>query len=142
MTQPFAVNPYGTDFAIAGNPLDLDPGMRVTSGRSLLSQSLACRFSTPRGACIDCPNDGMDLRDMVSDGLTLPQLNAMQGTIQNEALKDVRVKKCTATLSFSLQTSTLTVVMNVESLYGPFQFTLAVTSVSVTILDANLPAGT
>jgi hypothetical protein len=143
MTQPANLpNPYGSDFWIGGTPLDLDPSMRLTSGRPLLSQNLVCRFSTPRGGAIDCPNDGLDLRDLVSDGMTQSQINALQGQIQQEALKDQRVQSLTVQCSFTSATSTLTVTLNVVSLYGPFQLTLAVTSLTVAILNANLPSAT
>jgi len=141
MTQP-VVNPYGTDFwigSVNGGPPDLDPSMRFTTGRQLLSQSLVCRFSTARGTVIDCPNDCLDLRDLVSDGMTQSQINSLGGAIRQEALKDARVQDVQVQSTFSNATSTLTVTMNVASLYGPFKLVLAVSSVTVTILDANLP---
>lgn len=142
MSNPLPFNPFGADFWIGGTPLDLDPSMRTVTGRALLSQNLACRFQTPRGAAIDCPNDGMDLRELVSDGLTVSQVNALQGTIANEALKDQRVYSCTVVANFNAQTSTLAVTMSITSLYGPFQLVLAVTSSALTakLLNANLPS--
>lgn len=141
MTAPAnaVTNIYGTDFWIGGSTLDADPSMRLVTGRALLSQNLVCRFSTPRGSVIDCPNDCLDLRDEVSDGLTSSELNALRGKIQQEALKDQRVKTVAVTTSFNYSTSTLTVTMNVTSLYGPFALVLSVSALTVTILDANLP---
>ena len=132
-------NAYGSDFWLGGSPTDLDPSMRLVSGRDLLSQSLVCRFSTGRGTVIDCPNDCFDIRDELSDGMTQSQINALFPKVQQEALKDQRVQSCTVTGSFSVATSTLTLVLSIQSLYGPFKLVLQVSAVSVTILNANLP---
>jgi hypothetical protein len=137
MTTP--TNAYGTDFWIGGATLDADPSMRLVTGRDLLSQNLVCRFSTARGTVIDCPNDCLDLRDEISDGLTQSQLNALQGQIQQEALKDQRVQAISVTTTFDAATSTLTVVMNITSLYGPFQLVLQISDVTVQLLNANMP---
>lgn len=143
MTQPVPplgqTNQYGTDFWIGGVPLDCDPSFRLVTGRALLSQNIVCRLSTPRGSVIDCPNDCFDLRAELSDGMTQSQINALFGQVQQEIEKDQRVQSASVTGSYSAQTSTLTLSIAIQSLYGPFPLTLGITSVSVTILDANLP---
>lgn len=138
MTQP-APNIYGQDFWLGGAPLDFSPDMRVVTGRALLAQSIVCRLSTARGTVIDCPNDCLDLRDMVSDGLSQSQLNALGGQVRQEILKDQRVQDAAVTATYAAPSSTLTVQIRVSSLYGPFALVLSVTAVTVTILNANLP---
>jgi len=141
MTQPVSPpNPYGTDFWLGGVPLDLDPSMRLTSGRALLAQNIVCRLSTPRGSVIDCPNDCLDLRGELSDGMTQSAINALFGTIRSEVLKDNRVKDCVATGSYDNETSTFSPTLAVTSLYGPFSLTLEIDSVTVKILNANTPS--
>jgi hypothetical protein len=145
-------NPYGLDFWIgfapgpnknAGNTLlDADPSMRTVTGRALLVQSLLCRQTTPRGSVIDCPNDCINLVDYVSAGMTAAAISQLYGTIQNELRKDQRVFSATVTGSYSFQTSTLTLNEAIQSGYGPFSLVLAVSSVTVTLLNANLLAGT
>ena len=145
-------NPYGLDFWIgfapgpnknAGNTLlDADPSMRTVTGRALLVQSLLCRQPTPRGSVIDCPNDCINLVDYVSAGMTAAAISQLYGTIQNELRKDQRVFSATVTGSYSFQTSTLTLNEAIQSGYGPFSLVLAVSSVTVTLLNANLLAGT
>ena len=143
MTQPVMPNsPYGTDFWLGGPTPDADPSIRLTTGRQLLSQSLLCRFTTPRGSVIDCPNDCLDLRNLVSKGYATGSLTALSGQIQQEALKDARVQSVSATTSFNAATNTLTVTMNLASLYGPFQLVLEIDSVTAQILNANLPSAT
>lgn len=157
MTAPYPyptppASPWGIDFWIglapganvnAGNTaLDADPSMRTTTGRGLLVQSLLCRQTTPRGSVIDCPNDCIDLRDYVSAGMTATQIVALYGTIQTELLKDQRVVQATVTGEYSFVTAELTINEAIQSSYGPFSLVLVVSSVTVSLLNANLLAGT
>ena len=148
---PQPPSPYGIDFWIgfttmsnknAGySILDADPSMRTTTGRQLLIQSLLCRQTTPRGSVIDCPNDCLDLKTFVSAGMTPTAITSLCGTIQNELLKDQRVAVVTITGVYNFQTATLTLNEAIQSSYGPFTLVLAVSSVTVQILNANLLAG-
>jgi hypothetical protein len=134
-------SPFGTDFWIGGNPkgiLDGDPGMRMQTGRALLAQRLLCRLSTPRGSVIDCPNDCIDLRDSLSDGMTTQQIAALGSVVQQECLKDQQVTACNVTGTFSFTTSVLTMTIMVTSGAGPFTMVLAVSQVTVQLLNANL----
>jgi hypothetical protein len=137
-------NPYGVDFLIARNAagqLDADPSMRTTTGRALLTQSLLSRVSTPRGSVVDCPNDCLDLRSYVSTGMTYTAILALCAQVQTELLKDQRVYSAVVNGQYNTATSTLTLPCSIQSSMGPFTFTLAVTSVTVSILNSNLPAG-
>jgi hypothetical protein len=145
MTQSASSALYGIDFQLASNSqgiMDFDPSMRTTTGRALLSQSLLCRLSTPRGSVIDCPNDGLDLRDLLSSGQTNGNLLAIAGSIQNEVLKDQRVSTATVNCSYVPQTATMTATIAIQSSYGPFTLVLSVSAVTVQILDANIPQAT
>jgi hypothetical protein len=153
MTQPStgyvapgsAPNPYGIEFWLGFIPgpgstvIDADPTMRVATGRQLLVQSLLCRQTTPVGSVIDCPNDCLDIRDSLSDGMTAADIMALASTVQNELQKDQRVISATVTGTF--MNSTLTLVESIQSGYGPFQLVLSVSGVTVQLLNANLPAG-
>ena len=137
-------SPFGVDFWIGPNAtgqLDADPSMRTTSGRQLLSQSLLCRLSTPRGSVIDCPNDCMDMRDYVSAGMTANEIAQFTSAVQLEVLKDQRILAATVTATFVPANGYLQVSIAGQSSYGPFSLVLAVSNVSVTILNANLLAG-
>ena len=145
MTQP-SPNPYGIDFWIGFTPpphpvLDADPSMRTATGRQLLIQSLLCRQTTPRGSVIDCPNDCINLTDYVQAGMTPTAITQLYGTIQTELLKDQRVASAIVSGSYSFQTAVLTINEAIQSAYGPFSLVLGVSSVTVTLLNANLLAG-
>lgn len=142
MANPFPPSsPFGTDFWIGGAPngiLDGDASLRLTSGRALLAQRLLCRQSTPRGSVIDCPNDCIDLRDSLSQGMTVAQISSLGAVIRAELLKDEQVVDAQVSGTFSFQTSVLTLTEAIQSSYGPFTMVLAVSAVTVQLLNANL----
>lgn len=121
---------------VGGYP-DLLPGV-MASGIDVLAQSVARRLVTPLGSSQDAPNDGMDLRSLVSQGMTAQQVAKLPGQIQGQVLKDVRVLSCDASgIVFNPATSVLTVPLNISSNAGPFTLTLSVTSVTVSAIVAS-----
>jgi hypothetical protein len=146
---PAAPNPYGIEFWMGFTPtpngvftqLDADPSLRTTTGRYLLVQSLLCRQTSPRGSYIDCPNDCIDIRALVGAGMTPAAILQLYASIQSELLKDQRVTTAIVTGSYSYQTAGLTINEAITSAYGPFTMVLNVSSVTVTLLNANLLAG-
>jgi hypothetical protein len=74
--------------------------------------------------------------------MTNAQILQLFGTIQAELLKDQRVTSATCTGGFNPATSVLTINEAIASGYGPFTLVLEVSSVTVTMLNANLLAGT
>jgi hypothetical protein len=140
-------SPYGTDLGTFPNPaangaIDLDPGMIECTGRTLLAQSLVRRQTTPTGSVIDCPNDCLDLRGWLSNGLTQSQIQAQAGVIKTELLKDERVLDAQVQLTYNFATQTLVIVENITSGYGPFSMTLTVNAVTVTVLMSNQSGAT
>jgi len=69
---------------------DLNPTGRLVRGFELLGQAAHHRLRTPRGACQDAPNDGLDLAEYLSNGMTPAQIAAIPGDIRSELLKDSR----------------------------------------------------
>lgn len=132
-------NPFGRDLnvVIASNGfVDLDPAMSEATGRHVLTNSLICRQCQPLGSNPQWPNDGIDLRNYVQLGMTPAQLAEVAGKIQNQLQRDQRVLRVNVQVTFNASTSAMTVVENFVSSYGPFSLTLAVTSVTVAILEA------
>jgi hypothetical protein len=130
-------NYFGTDLGIfpnADDVLDLDPSMLEVNGRQVVIQSIICRLSTPLGSVIDSPNDCFDLRDELSDGFTPSQIASLGPRIQNQVLRDQRIKTCTVNLDYDFAKSTLTIAMQLEDADGPFPLTLVASKVTVAIL--------
>jgi hypothetical protein len=133
-------NPYGQDFALVlqNGVVDFQSNMGVTQGRALLAQSLICRQTTPAGSVIDCPNDAFDVRDWISEGMTTDQLSKLSQAVTNELLKDQRVTSAIITATFNFHTGQLILTEAIQSGYGPFSFVLAVSQVTVELLNQNL----
>ena len=134
-------NPFGSDFWIGGNPaglLDGDSSLRQTTGRALLAQRLLMRQSTPQGSVIDCPNDCIDIRDELSDGMTLSQISSLASVLRLECLKDQQVNDMSITGTYNFSKATLQLTEFVTSFYGPFTMVIQINAVTVILLNANL----
>jgi hypothetical protein len=121
---------YGFDLAGVS---DLDPSGAEISGRRLLAECLARRLTTPRGSCIDAPDDCIDLRDYLNlevDTRTIGQLGA---TITSECLKDERVVGVDIEEA-SIANNVVTVRIAIEDGEGPFSLTLSVGEVDISLL--------
>jgi hypothetical protein len=123
---------FGTDLSCTS---DLDPQMVLTSGLNLLSQAIYRRLTTPRGCVIDDPNYGFDLQLLLNDEHTPADVGPMTQQIQSECLKDERVLQCTAQLVLATS-GVLTITLLLTSALGPFKLVLAVSAVTVAILQA------
>lgn len=115
---------------------DLNPQMRMVGGFANLGQALAHRLTTPRGTLADDPDYGTDTRMYLNAALPPTALAQLRGQVQAECRKDERVQSCQC--AAVLNGSTLQLNLNVGTSAGPFVLLLAVTSVSVTLLQ---PAG-
>ncbi len=129
--------PYGTDgrtFLDLGSGPDLDPLLLINADpRIVMAEALARRLTTIRGQLFYAPNDGWDLRQLVNAALSSGDLQSLQGTIQQECLKDPRVQ--IATVQLTTSGSIVSIVINASGAAGPFEivFTLATVNGSVVV---------
>jgi hypothetical protein len=140
MTQPATLSqpdPYGSDWLVTfsgnGNG-DVDPGGAMVSGIALLAQSLTMAQTTPQGSLIGAQSECIDLRAIVSKGLTQAAISAIGPRCKNVILRDQRVTAVTVTPTWSLATSTLTLLEQLQSIYGPFSLTIGVSNVGVAMI--------
>jgi hypothetical protein len=139
MTQPVNL-PYGSCLATlpnANGTLDLTPDMRLASGRDVLSQSLIRRQTTPRGTVLTSPNDCLDVRLLLSAGMTQAQLQALASSIRTELMKDQRVNGVQVTITVDTTTGKTTIAESIQSSFGPFTLTLALSTGSIAIITAG-----
>jgi|SRR5215469_119880 len=115
---------------------DIDPLGRLITGFQVLTEALLRRLSTPRGRLLDDPDYGYDLTDEINDDLTTADIAAIAGRIDAELVKDPRVVSSTTSATFinGILNTTSALVTSV----GPFTLYLAVSAVTVTLLDAPL----
>jgi hypothetical protein len=139
MTQP-AQLPYGSCLATLPNAqgvLDLTPDMRMATGRDVLAQSLIRRQTTPRGSVLVSPNDCLDIRQLLSSGMTLAALQALSSVIRSELLRDRRVNAATVTITFNPQTNVTTIAEQIQSSTGPFTLTLTLSAGTIAAVIAG-----
>lgn len=129
---------YGTGVAslsIAGGGLDLDPYFRKITGPSVVLYAVGRRFVTPRGSLWWAPNEGLDIRQWVLEGVRLQDLPTYEQLIVTEAERDQRVLSADARLSFA--DDTLTVHLSLRLATGTFSLVLRVSAVSASLLLAG-----
>lgn len=114
---------------------DLSADCRVVSGRMALAEALIRRWSTPRGRLIDDPNYGTSLADSLNDDMRVGDIVRLQAAAEAEARKDERVADISSTALFVGNALTLT--FSITDGEGPFTLTIAVTSVSVSLLQVS-----
>ncbi len=137
---PTAPN-YGTDLSVTPNAngiLDIQPTLQYATGINVLVQSLICRQMCVRGTVIDAPNEGMDLRTYIRQGLTQEKLADLPSVVQKELLRDQRVKAVTVSGNYNTAENSLTLNEVITPVTGsPFSLTLAVSAVTVTLLNLS-----
>lgn len=152
-TPPQVVNPaLGSDLS---GVRDLTPQMAEVSGRQCLAEGLARRISTPRGALIDDLDYGFDVSERINDDLGPADVAAIQSGVATEWQKDERVVSAVVTAQFvgpsqvqaalsgtvanpqPVPGGVLVIAGTVADSQGPFQFTVAVSSLSVQLLTVS-----
>ncbi len=129
---------YGNDLwcgPTSTNTLDLDPMMLEVTGIQLLQQAVIRRQVTAKGTDISSPNDGIDLRQFVKQGMTQQQISVVAQTVQQELIKDQRILPSTTVVaSYDTTANVLTLQETIMTAQGPFSLTLAVSAVTVQVL--------
>jgi len=124
---------YGTDIACLN---DLDPLFRVISGPQVLSEAIARRFITPRGALLSDLNYGLDLRIFLSESLTSQKLFAIASSVEAEITKDERITSASATVTYNASTRELLIEIAAETTDNDLSLVLSVSKLNVAILKA------
>lgn len=111
------------------------PGYYV-SGNRAVAEAIARRLQTPRGGLIDDPDYGFDLTAYVNADISPADIALIQSNVDAECLKDERVAAAVSTVTL-LATGVLTVVIQLTAGSGPFTLVLAVSDVTVSLLQPS-----
>lgn len=115
---------------------DLDQRCITVTGRRLLAEAIFRRLITPRGRLIGDPNYGTDITQYLNDDVSPSDIAEMRAAIRAECKKDERIDDCTVTITAPAgKTGTYTIVISLEDGDGPFDLVLAVSNVTVEILN-------
>jgi len=123
---------YGVDLSC---DTDLDPLLRDVSGSELMGQVCLRRLFCRPGLLLSNPIDNtLDARDFLSTGITPKDLPRIGGQCAAALLGDQRIFSATVSASFDPLTNLLTLAITGTGSQGPFNLTIAVSSVTVELL--------
>lgn len=110
---------------------DMEPTLRVISGREALAHAIARRLQTPFGGLWYDPDYGYDLRQFCSGQLT--QASTIASSVELEALKDERVLDAKAAVT--VVGKTLDVKVTLTDGLGPFTLVIGVDALTLQLLN-------
>ena len=118
---------------------DIDPLLADVTGAELMAQVCLRRLFTRLGALISAPNAlTLDSRDFLSLGvISGGDIPNIQAQCQAALLDDERVQTVSVVASFESTSRTLTLTIVGVGAFGPFSLTIAVTSVTVQLLNQS-----
>lgn len=115
---------------------DLDPMLRFVSGTTLMANACVRRLFCRKGSLLSDALYGIDLRDLLgSKFLTQKDVDKIASFAQAELLNDERIASVSVTGTFNSRTRTLNLTIVGTGALGPFSLTLAVSDVTVQILQ-------
>ena len=116
---------------------DLDPTFAELTGPNALGQAIARRLMTPRGTLDYDPDYGLDVRSLLSAAFDDRRVFSVRAQLQAEIEKDERVLSASVALEVVPEASTLRAHVALETADGPFRLTLAIDSVTVSLLTLD-----
>lgn len=123
---------YGNDTECT---TDLTFSRTEVTGEAMMAQAMLRRFTTPRGALIQSPDYGYDLRQFLK--ASTPPASVINGNVENEALKDERVSDVAAETNFNDATGVLEITITGDGAEGPFDLTIGISDVTVELLHTG-----
>jgi hypothetical protein len=128
---------YGTDLSCV-TELDNDCAEVDPQSRVAVAQAITRRLTTPRGALIDDPDYGYDVRQFANRGTTQLELRAVADQCRGEAVKDDRVRDAAITAIYDAAERRLTVSAQLDCadpLLGVFSLTFGVDATGAALLE-------
>ena len=123
---------YGVDLSCTS---DLNPLLIDVTGTDLMNQVALHRWMGRTGSLLSNPVDNtIDVRDFVSAGITPADLPRIRGQAAAALTGDQRIYSATVAASYDPKTNTLTLNGVGVGSDGPFNLTVAVTSVTVELI--------
>lgn len=123
---------FGSDLSCTD---DLDPNARELDGEQLVAEAIYRRLTTPRGALIDDPDYGLDVRSFLHKALTPSELQSIAGRIRTELLKDETIDDVQSSVTAAAGGQEIFVNLIVTTGQGPFRFVFSITAETVSLLQ-------
>lgn len=131
---------YGIDLVCVS---DIEPRLAETLSDTTQSLAQDCfhRITTARGSLPDDPNYGIDVRAMLSVGLTQAAIRSISDAVHGELMKDDRVTDAEVELEvggpFKAPTFTLTITITPADGSSTFDLIVSVTDGQALLADIN-----
>lgn len=116
----------------------LDDTFTLQRGLKVLSQNIARRLTTPRGALPFAPNFGTDVRQWLGAELGNEALGRLKAQIEAECEKDERVEEASVSVKYNAPTKALTIQIALATAQGPFRLVLGITALSLQLLTEEV----
>lgn len=126
---------YGSDVHTPG-ALDLDPWFTSVAGPEAVLEAAARGLVTATGSLVDDEEWGYDLRVHVNDHA--PNARSIEAAVAAQLVRDERVRRATATVTFDESTGRLSVACLLLLAEGTFRLTLNVSAVTASFLTARV----
>jgi hypothetical protein len=111
--------------------LDIDADLSFGEGNLALAHDIARRLVTEPGGLTDSPGYGYGLQLLLSSTVDAP---SVERRIAEQCLQDERVRDVEVSVTQDEAEKTITVGISLQTADGPFEFTLAVSQLSVELL--------
>lgn len=121
----------GSDFAGVD---DLDANLSIVTGRRCLIENLARRLVTEKTGMLDDPTYGEPLHDIVGD--VFDPIEYAQ-KVERQFLDDERVEAASVSATYDIATRSAMLNGVVDDGDGPFDFVIAVSDLTVEILEPS-----
>lgn len=127
---------YGSDLSCT---TDLDPLLRLVSGAEMMAQVCLHRLYCRKGSLIGSPNENtIDARDFIAQSINgVRDLQRIKGVCTNVLTADERIFSADVQASFDQKAQLLTLRITGTGALGPFNLTLAVSALTVELLDVS-----
>ena len=116
---------------------DVNKTFVYVTGLKNLGNRIARRITTPTGSCFYDLEYGTDIRELLNAGVTDAQVKTKIGEIEKQLQLDEMIDSATVTMRRDLVNGILNVTIVVQTADGPFSFVLAITQLTVDILNAS-----
>jgi hypothetical protein len=130
---PEAPLAWGQDLSCVDDVRE-DFGETAAGSPRILAEALVRRLTTPRGALLDDPDYGIDLRSYCNRGVTLEDLRSLQARARAEATKDERIESVSLTVTTDPAGSSIRLeprIAPADPNTKPFAFVVSVTDATV-----------
>lgn len=133
-------NPYGVDIRCQD---DLDPYFALVGGIQVLAQDCYHAITSAPGS-VPGRSNTLDVRALLSQGVTTSDLQTIQSSMQSVMADDERVQQAQVTLQFDQENEALTVAATVLPLNPqsggaaqPFQFVCGISAAGSSLLSVS-----